>query len=176
MTKAGPFIGVAVALGVVLWLVFFNTTHAPTAPIGEEPAPEMQACNMDAKICPDGSSVGRSGPDCEFAACPSPDATSGTMTTFLGGSATSLGITVNPKAVVSDSRCAEGVECIWAGTVEVRTVISSAVAHGEHTMTPGTPQRFGDFTVTLKDVMPYPQAGETIPESSYRFTYEITRN
>jgi hypothetical protein len=28
------------------------------------------ACTMDAKICPDGSAVGRTGPNCEFAACP----------------------------------------------------------------------------------------------------------
>lgn len=28
------------------------------------------ACTMDAKICPDGSAVGRSGPNCEFAPCP----------------------------------------------------------------------------------------------------------
>jgi hypothetical protein len=30
----------------------------------------MTACTMDAKICPDGSSVGRTGPNCEFAPCP----------------------------------------------------------------------------------------------------------
>lgn len=29
------------------------------------------ACTEEAKICPDGSSVGRTGPKCEFAACPS---------------------------------------------------------------------------------------------------------
>jgi hypothetical protein len=28
------------------------------------------ACTMDAKMCPDGSYVGRQGPKCEFAACP----------------------------------------------------------------------------------------------------------
>ena len=28
------------------------------------------ACTMDAKICPDGSAVGRVGPNCEFADCP----------------------------------------------------------------------------------------------------------
>ena|SRR3990170_868408 len=28
------------------------------------------ACTMDAKICPDGSSVGRIAPNCEFAPCP----------------------------------------------------------------------------------------------------------
>ena len=30
-----------------------------------------QICPQDAKICSDGSSVGRTGPNCEFAACPS---------------------------------------------------------------------------------------------------------
>ena len=34
--------------------------------IGEEPV----ACTMDAKLCLDGSYVGRIGPDCEFALCP----------------------------------------------------------------------------------------------------------
>ena len=28
------------------------------------------ACTEEAKICPDGSAVGRTGPKCEFAACP----------------------------------------------------------------------------------------------------------
>lgn len=32
--------------------------------------PEPVACTMDAKMCPDGSFVGRSGPNCEFEACP----------------------------------------------------------------------------------------------------------
>lgn len=31
---------------------------------------EAVFCTMEAKICPDGSAVGRSGPKCEFAACP----------------------------------------------------------------------------------------------------------
>lgn len=30
------------------------------------------ACTADAKLCPDGSSVGRKGPNCEFAKCPAP--------------------------------------------------------------------------------------------------------
>ncbi|MDO8537952.1 MAG: hypothetical protein Q7S21_03640 [archaeon] len=35
-----------------------------------QPQPQPNACTADAKICPDGSSVGRSGPNCEFAPCP----------------------------------------------------------------------------------------------------------
>jgi len=30
-----------------------------------------KGCTMEAKLCPDGSAVGRTGPDCEFAPCPS---------------------------------------------------------------------------------------------------------
>ncbi|MCX6713887.1 MAG: hypothetical protein NTV48_02165, partial [Candidatus Vogelbacteria bacterium] len=32
--------------------------------------PEPIACTMEAKLCPNGSAVGRSGPKCEFAPCP----------------------------------------------------------------------------------------------------------
>ena len=31
---------------------------------------EGRACTEEAKLCPDGSAVGRTGPNCEFAACP----------------------------------------------------------------------------------------------------------
>lgn len=34
------------------------------------PTPVPVACTMEAKLCPDGSYVGRSGPKCEFAPCP----------------------------------------------------------------------------------------------------------
>lgn len=37
----------------------------------ETPESNGVACTLDAKVCPDGSSVGRSGPNCEFEACPS---------------------------------------------------------------------------------------------------------
>ncbi|MEA2112767.1 MAG: hypothetical protein U9P50_02220 [Patescibacteria group bacterium] len=36
----------------------------------EGDVPGMVACTMEAKICADGSAVGRSGPDCEFEKCP----------------------------------------------------------------------------------------------------------
>lgn len=31
------------------------------------------ACTAEAKVCPDGTSIGRTGPNCEFAACPLPN-------------------------------------------------------------------------------------------------------
>ncbi|MEN9647611.1 MAG: hypothetical protein RLY57_415 [Candidatus Parcubacteria bacterium] len=38
--------------------------------IPQPPTSQPVACTMEAKLCPDGSAVGRSGPRCEFAPCP----------------------------------------------------------------------------------------------------------
>ena len=46
--------------------VAFLVSNLPT----EVEEPTLIACTADAKLCPDGSAVGRIGPDCEFAACP----------------------------------------------------------------------------------------------------------
>src|SRR3990167_4598411 len=41
---------------------------------------EPVMCTMEAKMCPDGSYVGRTGPQCEFAACPGETDTSNWQT------------------------------------------------------------------------------------------------
>lgn len=43
------------------------STSTPSTPVSTS---TPIACTMEAKICPDGSAVGRSGPNCEFTACP----------------------------------------------------------------------------------------------------------
>jgi len=43
-----------------------------------------KACTMEAKLCPDGSAVGRTGPNCEFAQCPA----------------------INPEPVNAEKQCA----------------------------------------------------------------------
>ncbi len=39
--------------------------------------PAERACTLEAKLCPDGSAVGRVGPNCEFAPCPTATGTTG---------------------------------------------------------------------------------------------------
>jgi len=41
-----------------------------TQPPAIEDEEGMVACTMEAKMCPDGTYVGRTGPRCEFAPCP----------------------------------------------------------------------------------------------------------
>lgn len=82
------FVGVGIAvlallgLGYVAWgRIRPQSVPTPTPTNTPQPtrAPQPSTapggidntiCTMDAKICPDGSSVGRQGPNCEFAACP----------------------------------------------------------------------------------------------------------
>lgn len=52
-------------------------------------------CTMDAKLCPDGSYVGRTGPNCEFAACPTGNATSTGTTTNATTSTTTSAVPYN---------------------------------------------------------------------------------
>ena len=59
-----------VVLGGMVYFVW------PKAPASTQPI----ACTQEAKICPDGSAVGRTGPNCEFAACPEANANSGWTT------------------------------------------------------------------------------------------------
>ena len=63
-----------------IYLVSLNKTLNTPALI-----PDGVACTMEAKICPDGSAVGRSGPKCEFAACPPVVTNPGWLTTSTEG-------------------------------------------------------------------------------------------
>ena len=64
--KSALFIALAIVAGAC-------TKQADTA----KPDDGTAACTEEAKVCPDGSSVSRSGPDCEFPACPGEDQPAG---------------------------------------------------------------------------------------------------
>ena len=51
---------ILIGAGVAYWKLVKSTSTNP----------EQVACTEEAKICPDGSAVGRQGPGCEFAECP----------------------------------------------------------------------------------------------------------
>jgi len=77
--------------GVGIW--YFVAQKTSVAPPGGNGS---VACTQEVKQCPDGSYVGRTGPNCEFAACPPVVATSSPTSTtggrgagaFCGGIAT----------------------------------------------------------------------------------------
>lgn len=135
---------------------------------------EQYACTLEAKLCEDGSYVGRQGPKCEFSKCPPSSVSLPTeVNSSLGENTVVLDLTISPKEVVSDSRCPSDVVCIWAGTVEVRTNLSTPVSHGEHVLTLGKPQVFGKYSVTLIEVLPK-KTQEAVKNNLYKFKYLVS--
>lgn len=62
-----------IALAVIILLIII--AGAVYLKLTKPVEPELIACTKEAKLCPDGSSVGRTGPNCEFEECPfTPDA------------------------------------------------------------------------------------------------------
>ncbi|MFZ2167439.1 MAG: hypothetical protein WAV50_01055 [Minisyncoccia bacterium] len=165
MKKYAILIGAFVLIVVAtLWVTSVRTVNAPGP----------QACTMEAKLCPDGSAVGRTGPNCEFAECPSSATTTTTTTTTstsnpgIGMSTTIRGTTIRVLSLVEDSRCPADVQCIWAGTVRVRVSIDS---YGEFTLTLDEPQDVGNVTVTLVGVTYAPKSATQF--SDYRFVFAV---
>ena len=76
--KKAEFYLIAAGIIVVAALALLGNAQlfgwAPQAPFPGSPLENASssgvACTQEAKLCPDGSAVGRTGPDCSFAACP----------------------------------------------------------------------------------------------------------
>ena len=229
---------------------------------------QVVACTSEAKICPDGSAVGRSGPNCEFAPClngddlfqktgyisaqskdaqdiqfiyeepgapaltkllsfdsasicslptgvqacdafnaPLSTVFQGTrvrvigedqgaqllvhrleavkeheevpsklsLHTKLGNPASALAVTVTPLVVIEDSRCAKSVQCVWAGTVRVRSLISYGTTTKEVIFDRGIAITIDDALITLTEVSPDKDTARTITPSEYRFTFEVSK-
>mgnify|MGYP001595055458 FL=1 len=72
-------------------------------------------CTQEAKACPDGSFVGRTGPNCEFTQCPESPVL-GSLINFTIGKQIKFNEELTVTLVeINDSRCKSGVVCVWAG-------------------------------------------------------------
>lgn len=60
---------IAIAIILVLGYMYY-TKKQDSNPVIPGRDGETIVCSSDAKLCPDGSYVGRVGPRCEFAECP----------------------------------------------------------------------------------------------------------
>ncbi len=85
----------------VLILVVLGGLWAANGRIAKAPG---QACTMEAKLCPDGSAVARTGPNCEFAECPkiTPSSNTSGVRGFI-----SLGPTCPVERIPPDPACAD---------------------------------------------------------------------
>lgn len=88
----------AIAIGGLILLSVIFAFVTPSLPNNN---PGMQ-CTAEAKICPDGTAVGRTGPQCEFADCPTPKPV--TYTCEDGKSISALFSDTKADVTLSDNR------------------------------------------------------------------------
>jgi hypothetical protein len=165
MKNYALIIGVlALVVGGGSWAIYTRVAQAPGG---------GKACTMEAKLCPDGSAVGRTGPNCEFAECPSGGSIS--LEARIGQEVSGLDVSIMPLAVLQDSRCPIDVQCIQAGTVKMRARLTSGLGTATQEFTIGQPITTEAETVTLTDVSPQPTAGIKIKDSEYVFRFEVAK-
>ena len=155
---------VTAAIIAQFWLVNVRIAQAPT---------DGLACTEEAKLCPDGSAVGRTGPNCEFAECPLNLPIS--LEAHIGQEVSSLGVRIVPTVVLEDSRCPIDVTCIQAGTVRVRARLISSLGESTQEFKLNQSTTTEAEKVTLTEVLPYPKAGVKIKKSDYLFTFEVVK-
>jgi hypothetical protein len=85
--------------------------------------------------------------------------------------------------VISDSRCAQGVECFWAGEASCLTYVTrtntSSAPYELVLVQPGSSdsatQDFDGHKIAFR-LEPYPVAGKTTPKSEYRLVMTVTKS
>lgn len=76
---------ISILIAVIIMLVVGTTLYMGVRRPSTGTLPDNEiACTMDALICPDGSAVGRTGPQCAFVACPDQDSFSGKLVQIEG--------------------------------------------------------------------------------------------
>jgi len=182
------FMGAAVILlGLVLLAVWTKNMGYKEVAVDSQnqiPTPDV-ACTADAMQCPNGSWIGRSGPDCQFVCpiIPTSTGTNGTTTSTTKNTAT-VEIRLNQRVtpllssitaltVVEDSRCPTDVQCIQAGTVRVSAQLEGGMGTTVQIFILNKPITTEAEEITLISVTPEKKSTTSIIPSDYRFTFEV---
>jgi len=97
------------------------------------------------------------------------------ITAKIGQEASAFGVTVMPHTLLEDSRCPPNVNCIQAGTVRIRAELSSGLGTGTQVFVLGQPITTEAERVTLVAVSPQAEAGKSIEQSAYVFTFLVEK-
>lgn len=101
----------------------------------------------------------------------------GEVTLKLGETANFNGIAITPLSIEEDSRCAQGVQCIQAGTVRVNVkTLRNGGLTAENIVGLNAPVVVGTFSVNLTAVTPAPKANSKIADADYRLTFRVNQS
>jgi hypothetical protein len=84
------------------------------------------------------------------------------------------------EAVTADSRCPQGVTCVWAGEAKCQMTISSKGTRSGTVFTVKggsdgySESVFGGYRASF-NLQPYPMAGQKLPDRNYRLLLKIVK-
>ena len=84
-------------------------------------------------------------------------------------------IKITPLEVTEDSRCPQGVLCIWAGTLKVRVLIDTGSDTTTLTVELNKSLQVDNFEIKLLSAEPVPKASSTITPSDYEFIFKVEK-
>lgn len=176
------YIVIAIVVIAVLLFIFWPSVSAmflksqvssnPSSGSSNQPTTQNPvACTEEAKLCSDGTSVVRSGPKCEFAACPNikQGKVAGIKQRILNGD-----VYITPLIVILDSRCPKNVLCVSAGTVILNAKLEKLGETKTVDFTLGAPVFFAGKKIMLDAVIPARSSVKPIPNLDYRFTFSVS--
>lgn len=161
-----------VLLGASAYLLFRDKSSVLPGILPEQG--EGTACTADAKICPDGSAVGRIPPSCEFAACPSQTPGGDTTKRAVIEGTVLLGPTCPVERYPADPSCAPRP---YSTSVEVRRTSDGALIAGVTTDAEGrfsTAVPPGVYLLQALGGTPYPSCSEETVTVSAGMTHSIS--
>jgi hypothetical protein len=77
---------------------------------------------------------------------------------------------IKPVAVIEDSRCPAGAQCVWAGRVRIKALWMRADGPRELMLTSDQPMAVADGMMTLSDIRPAKPKDGKIDAGEYRFS------
>ncbi|MCA1661917.1 MAG: hypothetical protein LC648_07070 [Novosphingobium sp.] len=80
---------------------------------------------------------------------------------------------VTPLALLEDSRCPQGVQCVWAGRVRITARISTGAGTTTRELTSGQPVTVADGALTLVEVQPLRRRDAPPRPEDYRFGFRF---
>ena len=83
-------------------------------------------------------------------------------------------LTIKFKSLVGDSRCPQGVVCVWAGNAEVILEASKNEIALNTALDPKE-QVVRDYNIQLRDVIPYPKAGAELKPEDYSIEIIVSK-
>ena len=89
------------------------------------------------------------------------------------------GIKIEFVAMLGDSRCPEGVNCIWAGNGKVQISVSKNGADGQtielNTNLEPRSVSYQGYTIALTDLSPHPKSDGDASKADYKASFTVTK-